>query len=405
MVGHLGAAPLAGLSIGSAILQTAVGLLIFLAYATTPAVARRLGAGDAAGAIRAGIDGLWLALLIGVGLVIVAVPTSHLLVGAFGAADEVSIAANTYLSISLWGIPGMLLVIAANGLLRGLQDTRTPLVVAVCGFGANIVLNALFIYGLGWGIAGSAVGSVIAQWGMAVVYIVMAVRAAAATGASLKPGLRGVSAAAGTGMWLLARTASLRIAMLATVFVATDFGVTELASLQIAMTIFSTLAFILDALAIAGQALIGHGLGASDVDRVSGITRRLIQHGLLFGLLLGVVIAALAPVAAPVFTSDPEVRSAVTLTLFIMAAGIPLAGYVFVLDGVLIGAGDARYLAITGALNLAAYVPLLVWLELARPDAALAWLWVAFGFGYMGARALTLGLRARGTRWIVTGSR
>ena len=404
MVGHLGAAPLAGLSIASAILQTAVGLLIFLAYATTPAVARRLGAGDAAGAIRAGIDGLWLALLIGVGLVIVGIPTSHLLVGAFGAADDVSIAANTYLSISLWGIPGMLLVIAANGLLRGLQDTRTPLVVAVCGFGANIVLNAVFIYGLGWGIAGSAVGTVIAQWGMAIVYIVMAVRAAAATGASLKPGLRGVSAAAGTGMWLLARTASLRIAMLATVFVATDFGVTELASLQIAMTIFSTLAFILDALAIAGQALIGHGLGASDVDRVSAITRRLIQHGLVFGLLLGVVIAALAPVAAPVFTSDPEVRSAVTLTLFIMAAGIPLAGYVFVLDGVLIGAGDARYLAITGALNLAAYAPLLVWLQLARPDPSLAWLWVAFGFGYMGARALTLGLRARGTRWIVTGA-
>jgi Na+-driven multidrug efflux pump len=113
----------------------------------------------------------------------------------------------------------------------------------------------------------------------------------------------------------------------------------------------------------------------------------------------------LAPVAAPVFTSDAAVRSAVTLTLYIMAAGIPLAGYVFVLDGVLIGAGDARYLAITGAINLAVYLPLLVWLETTRPDAALAWLWVAFGFGYMGARALTLGLRAKGSRWIVTGAR
>jgi putative MATE family efflux protein len=405
MVGHLGAAPLAGLSIASAILQTAVGLLIFLAYATTPAVARRLGSGDRAGAIRAGIDGLWLALLIGVALLIAGLPTSELLVAAFGAAPEVATAANTYLSISLWGIPGMLIVIAANGLLRGLQDTRTPLVVAVCGFGANIALNAIFIYGFGWGIAGSAVGTVIAQWGMAVVYIVMAVRAAAATGASLRPGLRGVGSAAGTGMWLLARTASLRVAMLATVFVATDFGVTELAALQIAMTIFSTLAFILDALAIAGQALIGHGLGASAVDRVAAITRRLIQHGLLFGLLLGIIIAVLAPVAAPVFTSDAAVKSAVTVTLYIMAAGIPLAGYVFVLDGVLIGAGDARYLAITGVLNLAAYLPLLVWLEAVRPDAALAWLWIAFGFGYMGARALTLGLRARGTRWIVTGAR
>jgi Na+-driven multidrug efflux pump len=187
--------------------------------------------------------------------------------------------------------------------------------------------------------------------------------------------------------------------------VATDLGVAELAALQIAMTIFSTLAFILDALAIAGQALIGHGLGASAVDRVTAITRRLIQHGLVGGLVLGVVIAALAPLLPPVFTSDAAVRSAVSVTLFIMAAGIPLAGYVFVLDGVLIGAGDARYLAITGVINLVAYLPLLAWLEAARPDAALAWLWVAFGFGYMGARAITLGLRAKGTRWIVTGSR
>ena len=397
--------PLAGLGIGSVILQTLIGLLIFLAYATTPIVARRLGAGDRPGAIRAGIDGMWLALLIGVGLLVVGIPTSGWLVRLFGAPAGVAAAAETYLSVSLWGIPGMLLVIAATGLLRGLQDTKTPLVVAVAGFGVNAALNFVFIYGFGWGIAGSAAGTVVAQWAMAMVYIVMALRAARETATSLRPGIRGVKAAAGTGMWLLARTASLRIAMLATVYVATGFGVTELATLQIAMTIFSTLAFTLDALAIAGQALIGHGLGASAVERVSAITRRLVQHGLAFGLLLGVIIAALAPYLGPVFTSDSDVQAGLTVTLFIMAAGIPLAGYVFVLDGVLIGAGDAKYLASTGALNLAVYLPLLVWLEIARPEAALAWLWVSFGFGYIGARALTLGLRSRGTKWIVTGIR
>ena len=397
--------PLAGLGIGSVILQTLIGLLIFLAYATTPIVARRLGAGDRPGAIRAGIDGMWLALLIGVGLLVVGIPTSGWLVRLFGAPAGVAAAAETYLSVSLWGIPGMLLVIAATGLLRGLQDTKTPLVVAVAGFGVNAALNFVFIYGFGWGIAGSAAGTVVAQWAMAMVYIVMALRAARETATSLRPGIRGVKAAAGTGMWLLARTASLRIAMLATVYVATGFGITELATLQIAMTIFSTLAFTLDALAIAGQALIGHGLGASAVERVSAITRRLVQHGLVFGLLLGVIIAALAPYLGPVFTSDSDVQAGLTVTLFIMAAGIPLAGYVFVLDGVLIGAGDAKYLASTGALNLAVYLPLLVWLEIARPEAALAWLWVSFGFGYIGARALTLGLRSRGTKWIVTGIR
>lgn len=403
MVGHLGPSALAGLGIASAVLQTVIGLLIFLAYATTPAVARRLGAGDRPGAIRAGIDGMWLALAIGLALVVLGVPTSSALVRLFGSTAPVNEAATRYLLVSLWGLPAMLLVVAANGLLRGLQNTRTPLVVATAGFGANIALNALFIYGLGWGVAGSAVGTVVAQWGMAAVYIVLAAQAARANGTRLRPGLRGVGGVAGSGLWLLLRTASLRAAMLATVFVATDFGVTEVATLQISMTIFSTLAFILDALAIAGQALIGHGLGTDDVARVGAITRRLIVHGVLAGVLLGLAVALLAPVLGPVFSNDPEIHRALTATVLVMGLGIPLAGFVFVLDGVLIGAGDARYLALTGLVNLAMYAPLLGWLEIARPDNALPWLWAAFGLGYIGARALTLGLRARTDRWMVTG--
>jgi putative MATE family efflux protein len=403
LVGHLGEVPLAGLSIGSAILQTVIGLLVFLAYATTPAVARRLGAGDRPGALRAGLDGLWLALGIGILLVAAGLPASAGLVGLFGADAGVAAAAATYLSISLWGIPGMLIVIAANGLLRGLQDTRTPLVVAVGGFAANAALNALFIYGFGLGIAGSAIGTVIAQWAMAAVYLVIATRAARAAGLSLRPGLAGVGSTAGSGGWLLLRTASLRAAMLATVFVGADLGVTELATLQVALTVFSLLAFILDALAIAGQAMIGHGLGAADVPRVAAITRRLIGHGVLGGLGLGAVVAALAPFAGPVFSGDDAVHRMLTATLLAMAVGIPLAGYVFVLDGVLIGAGDARYLAITGVVNLLVYVPLLWAVEALRPEASLVWLWLAFGIGYIGARAVTLGLRARGDRWMVTG--
>lgn len=409
MVGHLGGDALAGLGIASAILQTIVGLLIFLAYATTPTVARRLGAGDRPGAIRAGIDGMWLALLIGVGLVVVGVPLSGSLIGLFGSSPGATEAGVTYLSISLWGIPAMLLVIAASGLLRGLQDTKTPLVVATAGFAANAVLNALFIFGFGWGIAGSAAGTVVAQWGMAAVYVVIAVRAARRDRVLLRPGLAGVTSVAGSGLWLLVRTASLRSAMLATVFVASGMGVTEVATLQVAMTIFSTIAFILDALAIAGQAMIGHGLGAANVPRVTAITRRLIQHGLIAGVSLGALIAIVAPLLGPLFSNDDAIRAALTPTLWVMALGIPLAGFVFVLDGVLIGAGDARYLALTGLVNLAMYAPLLVWVEVANgegSDAAvtMVWLWAAFGFGYMGARALTLGLRVRTTRWIVTGT-
>jgi putative MATE family efflux protein len=404
LVGHLGAVPLAGLGIASVILQTVVGLLVFLAYATTPLVARRLGAGDTTGAVRAGIDGIWLALGIGVLLVAVGVPLSPALVDAFGADPGVSAAAHTYLSISLWGIPALLLTLAASGLLRGLQNTTTPLVVAGAGFGANALLNAVLIYGLGWGIAGSAIGTVLTSWGMAAAYLVIIVRAARASGATLTPHVSGIGESLRSGSWLLLRTASLRVAMLATVAVATGLGTGELATLQIALTVFSTLAFVLDALAIAGQAMIGHGLGESDVPRVRAITRRLLQFGVVGGAALGLAIAALSPVLPFVFTSDAAIRSALTVVLLVMALGIPIAGYVFVLDGVLIGAGDARYLALTGVLNLAVYLPLLWPVSMLDGLTGVAWLWVAFGFGYIGARAVTLGLRARGERWIVTGA-
>jgi putative MATE family efflux protein len=404
LVGHLGGVPLAGLGIASVVIQTVVGLLVFLAYATTPMVARRLGFGDLTGAVRAGIDGVWLALAVGALLVAVGVPLSGRVVALFGAAPEVAAAATTYLSISLWGIPALLLTLAASGLLRGLQNTTTPLVVAGVGFAANAVLNALFIYGFGWGIAGSAIGTVVASWGMAAAYLVIIVRSARATGASLTPHISGLGSALRSGGWLLLRTASLRVAMLATVVVATDFGTSELATTQIALTIFSTLAFVLDALAIAGQAMIGHGLGASDLPRVRAITTRLLQFGVGGGALLGVAIAALSPVLPFVFTTDDTISDALTVVLLVMAFGIPLAGYVFVLDGVLIGAGDAKYLALTGLVNLAVYLPLLWAVSGLSGTAGIAWLWAAFGFGYIGARAVTLGLRARGDRWIVTGA-
>lgn len=402
MIGHLGVVPLAGLGIASALLQTTIGLLVFLAYATTPAVARRLGAGDKPGAIRAGIDGLWLALVLGLAVAAAGLVFIDPLIRLFTTDAAVATQAHTYLSISLAGIPAMLLVIAATGLFRGLQDTRTPLVVAVCGFAANALLNFFFIYGLGWGIAGSAWGTVCAQWGMAAVYLVIAVQASRASRVSLRPGLAGVGGAALSGGWLLLRTASLRAALLGTVFVASGLGVTQLATFQIAATIFTTMAFMLDALAIAGQAMIGHGLGASDVPRVSAITRRLVQLGLISGGVLGLLLAAVSPVLGPVFSSNADVQSALAATLLVMAAGLPLAGVVFVLDGVLIGAGDARYLALAALVNLVVYLPMLGAVALTSPAgvAGLVWLWLAFGFGFVGVRCATLTLRARGTRWL-----
>ena len=407
LVGHLGSVPLAGLGVASVILQTALGLLIFLAYATTPTVARRLGAGDRRGAIRAGIDGLWFAVLVGAVLAVVGAVAAAPLVGLFGVDGDVARAATTYLSVSLVGLPGMLLVVAATGLLRGLQDTRTPLVVATVGFAANAGLNALFLYGFGWGIAGSAAGTVVAQWGMAAVYVVIAVRAARAVGTDLRPGLAGVGRTARSGAWLLLRNAGLRAALVATVAAAAASGVAGLAVIQIALTLFSTLAFALDALAIAGQAMVGHALGQGDRDRVRAVTRRLMLFGVGGGALLGGLLAALAPVLAPVFSTDPGVRELLPPVVVAMAVGVPLAGFVFVLDGVLLGAGDARYLGLASVVSVLAYLAILIPLE-ARvgPGApgAVA-LWLAFGLGYVGARAITLAWRARSDAWLVVGAR
>ncbi|MBX3195802.1 MAG: MATE family efflux transporter [Microbacteriaceae bacterium] len=405
LVGHLGAAPLAGLGIASTVLQTAIGLLIFLAYATTPTVARRLGAGDEAGAVRAGIDGLWLALGVGAVLAVAGVTLGPLAVTAFGPEPEVAAQADTYLRISCLGLPAMLLVIAATGLFRGMQDTRTPLVIAIAGFGANAVLNAALIYGAGWGIAGSAVGTVLAQTGMALACAVIAIRTTRRLGASLRPGLRGVSSSAVAGGWLLLRTASLRTALVATTVVATGAGTTTLAATQVLLTLYFAVALALDALAIAGQALVGHGLGADRVDDVRATLRRLLFWGLVASVALGALLAAVSPVLGAVFTSDPVVLAAIPPGLLVLAASLPIGAVVFVLDGVLIGAGDARYLAWTGILNLAVYLPLLWWASTAPGGAAaVAAIQAAFCIGFLAARAVTLALRARGTAWMVTGA-
>jgi len=406
LVGHLGSAQLGGLSVASAVLQTAVGLLIFLAYSTTPAVARWLGVGNRARAVAAGVDGVWLAIVLGVLLVVVGVPATPWLISLFSPDASIVDYANQYLAISIIGLPAMLITFAASGLLRGLQDTRTPLIVAVAGFIANALLNVLFIYGFGWGLAGSAIGTVVASWAMAIAYIVMLLVIARQESASVRPHPRGMLLASHAGAWLLLRTASLRAAMLATIVVATGFGVPELATVQIALTIFATLAFVLDALAIAGQAMIGKELGASDIPRARAITRRLIELGVGSGVILGVVVAISSPWAGYVFSSESEVRTGLAALLPVLALGIPIAGFVFVLDGVLIGAGDARYLALTGLINLAVYLPLLWWVQAADLTAvpALVSLWFAFGLGYIGARAVTLGIRARGDRWLVTGA-
>lgn len=405
LVGHLGVVPLAGLGIAGAVLQTIVGLMVFLAYATTPAVARRFGAGEMGSAVRAGIDGLWLALGLGAVLALVGSLATPTVVGLFGATAEVAEQAEIYLGISMWGLPAMLIVFAATGLLRGMQDTVTPLWIAGLGFTANALLNWLFIYGLGWGIAGSAAGTVVAQWAMVAAYAVVVQRLAQRHAASVLPHREGVRGSARSGGWLFLRTVSLRAALLATVGMATALGTEELAGWQVAFTIFSTAAFALDALAIAAQALIGKSLGAGDERAVRKVLQRTVAWGGCFGVLVGVVVAAASGVIGLLFTGDPAIAALVQPALLVLALAQPVCGVVFVLDGVLMGAGDVRYLAIAGGLNLLPFVPALLLVGALQPQGAagLAWLAATFFGVYMLARLATLTWRVRRPQWISAG--
>ncbi|MBD8058239.1 MATE family efflux transporter [Cellulomonas sp. JH27-2] len=406
VVGHLGTAPLAGLALASTVLVTAVGLCVFLAYATTAAVSRRLGAGDRAGAMQMGVDGMWLALGLGVVLAAALWLGANSLVTALGAGGDVARQAVTYLHWSAPGLPGMLLVLAATGALRGMQDTRTPLGVAATGAVVNAVLNITLVYGFDTGIAGSGAGTALTQLGMGALLATVVVRGARRAGARLAPHVAGIVANARAGAPLLVRTLSLRAAILVTVWVATGLGAVPLAGHQIVNAVWGLAAFALDALAIAAQALVGHSLGARDVAGTRAVLRRTLQWGVGAGAVLGLVVGGASWLYVRFFTADDDVRAAAVAALVVAAVTMPMAGWVFVLDGVLIGAGDGVFLAWAGVATFVVYVPAALAVRAWAPDgtAGLVWLWVAFAGLFMAARAVTTGVRARGKAWMVTGA-
>ena len=417
IVGHLGTPQLAGLAAASQVVTTVVGLMVFLSYSTTPAVARAYGRGDLAGAYRKGGDGLWTAAGLGVVLAVLGWSFARPLLAAVGAHGPTLEHAVAYLRWSMPGLPAMLVVLAALGILRGLQDTRTPLYVAAVGAAANVGINWVLVYPLGMGIAGSALGTSLVQWGMAAVYLVMIVGGARRHGVALTTTPRRLGAILSVGSWLMLRTLSMRIAILATVVVATRQGEANLAAYQLTMSVFSFLAFGLDALAIAAQAMLGKEMGARDLRRaqdraqVRRLMGRLIRWSLGFGVVTGLLCPLIGWVLGPAFTQDPQVRGLFLLAMLVVAVGQPLAAYVFILDGVLIGAEDVRYLAVASLIALLGYLPGLLAVGWAAgpsatgvgPDpAGFVWLWAAYAGLFMGLRGLTLGLRARRDVWIRT---
>ena len=401
VVGHLGTPELAGLAVASSVLLTAHALSTFLAYGTTASVARLLGAGDEREAAHQAVQGLWLAAGLGAALGLLGWATAPALIDLLGADGEVAEHAELYLVVSLLGLPALLATLAGTGYLRGLQDTRTPLVVAVAAGALNLGLELLLVYGFGFGLGASAATTVVAQWAAAAVYLRTIGGAAVRLGVGLRPHaatLRRLLVIAGA---LVVRTTALRGSLVLATAVAARIGTTDVGAHQVAYELWNALALGLDALAIAGQSLVGRALGAGEATAARAVGRRLLELGVGAGVAAGLVVAAATPVLPDLFTADAEVARIAGFLLLWVAALQPVNAIVFVLDGLLIGAGDLAYLARAmvgaAAVFVAAAGTVLV------TGAGIGWLWAAIG-AFMVARLVPLLGRWAGGGWAVVGA-
>lgn len=403
MVGHLGTDPLAGLAVASTIVTTIVGICIFLSYATTAATARLVGAHKPAEALRHGIEGIWLAFILGTILALAlgfgAIPVVEL----FNPAVSVLPHAVAYIHASAIGLPAMLVVLAATGTLRGFADTRTPLWAATSGALANIPLNFVLIYVANLGIFGAGLGTAIAQFAIASFLLYRLSLTARELGLPFTPSRTGVLSSLRGGIPLIIRTLCLRAAIVLQIASATALGTTALASNQIVMTMWNFAAFGLDALATAAQILVGQSLGTRDVSRVREVLSVCMRWGLGIGMATGLLFFAASWIVPVLITPDSGVSTLATHVMWIVALALPVASLAYMLDGVLIGAGDTRALAVYMMLSLVVFAPLAVVIMTRASSfesAGLYWLWGAYAFVFMAMRAGTMIRRVRGTDWM-----
>lgn len=401
IVGHLGTRELGGLAIAAIVLTAVFGLCNFLAYSTTGAVARQIGSGHTRRATAIGIDGMWLAAGLGLVLAVIGIIAAPAIVDVMGATTSVRPFALSYLRISLIGAPAVLLALAGAGYQRGRLDTKITLVIALGANLANLAIELVAVYGLGLGIEGSAWSTVIAQYGAAAAYLTLIFVAARRARTRLRPDAAGIRSTARIGAQVMVRTAALLIALLTTTALAARVGTDAVAAHQVAFQIWAFLALSLDAIAIAAQAIIGRFLGAEAPAEARRSARRMIEWGLVVGVGLGVALALSRTWLVPLFTTDPQVRKLAAQLLLIVALMQPLNAVVFVLDGILLGAGDAAYLAVAMVAALGAFTIAAV--AVVMFGGGLFAIWGALCV-LMVARLVGMGIRFLRGGWQVTGA-
>jgi len=395
IVGHLGTPQLAALALAATALGAVTTVFNFLVYGTTSQVARAHGGGDARRAHELGSQAVWLGLGLGCVLAVVTLALAGPAVVVLGRHGHVATLAARYLRISAAGLPAVLLATAGQGYLRGISSLRRPLVIVIVANLANLALEVVFVYGLRLGLDGSAAGTVIAQLGMGAAF-------GAAVWPLPRPRPRLMRGLARVGIEIAVRTSALYLSFIVASAVLARIGRASLGAHQIAFQLYNLLALVLDALAISGQVLIGRMLGAGDGDGAYEAARRLTVLSIGGGVLAGLVLAALYSPLPHAFTSDPRVIGRLHAIWPLFAAMQPLAGAVFALDGVLIGAGDTRYLAVAMVIaSLCCYVPV------ALLSLALHWgivgVWAGID-GLVAVRLATNGVRFGRRRWVVLGS-
>ena len=396
IVGHLGTPQLASLAIAATVLATAFTIFNFLTYGTTAQVARLHGAGREEEAARLGAQAQWLSLIIGALLLVLIVALARPLAVLMGADGEVLEGAVLYLRIAALGAPAFMLASAGQGYLRGMGDLVTPLRILVAAHAANVVLELLFVYGFDWGLAGSAWGTVIAQAGMGVAFFVVQHRAGWEPPAPAR-----MRALLRVGSEIAVRTTALLGAFLVASAVLARVGDASLGAHQIAFQLFIFLALVLDALAIAAQVMVGRMLGAGDAAGARTAAARMIAWSVAFGALFGAVLFALGDAIPHLFTSDEAVVERAREIWWLFAALMPLNGAVFALDGILIGAGDTRFLMWGMLAASAVYIPIAL-LALDR-DWGILGVWCGLA-ALIGVRLATCGGRFLSERWVLTGA-
>ncbi|WP_416276913.1 MATE family efflux transporter [Nocardia sp. alder85J] len=402
VVGRLGALALAGLAVGGLVLGQVSSQLTFLTYGTTARSARRFGAGDRLGAIAEGVQASWAAIGIGVLILVVLEAVSSPLPRLIAGGPEIAAEASHWLRIALFGVPLILLTMAGNGWLRGVQQTRRPLLYVVSGLVVSGVLCPVLVHGLAgaprMGLAGSAVANLAGQVVAAGLFLVALVRQRV----PLAPQPRIMRAQVVLGRDLLVRSLAFQACFVSAGAVASRFGAASVAAHQLVLQLWNLLAMVLDSLAIAAQTLIGAALGGGDVPGAQGVARRVTVWSTVFAMALAVVFVAGWAVIPQLFTGDAAVLDRVHVIWWFFVVLIPVAGVVFALDGVLLGAGDAAYLRnATMAGALVGFLPV-IWLALACRW-GIAGIWSGLS-AFMVLRLVAVSVRALSGRWTRVGA-